>query len=285
MSASESQSAGTYFSDTEHVAEMMRLVKQARYMTRSLQGPFPAVLDLTPLHHVLDLACGPGEWVLEVAKACPDAQVTGIDRSQTMIRFAQQVAHSHSPRVAFQVMDVTEPLAFPDASFDLIHARLIFGFMKPETWPRLLAECRRLLRPGGMIILVEAEEPFSTSPAFEYLMHCFTQALRQIGQSFSPDGRHSGITAVLSRLLTDTGFTDVQQQAYALNYSKGAPLYQEFYENFRTTFHLSQPFILNAGVSTYMEVVSAYNRALQEVGAEGFCALEYMLRVWGRNPR
>jgi ubiquinone/menaquinone biosynthesis C-methylase UbiE len=285
MSTAEPQEAGSYFSDTEHAAEMVRLIKQARYMTRCLQGPLPAGLDPAGLHAILDLACGPGEWVLEVAKAYPDAQVTGIDISQTMIHFAQQFAHSPQyPNVAFQIMDVTAPLAFPDASFDLIHARLLFSFMQPATWPRLLAECRRVLRPGGMIVLVEAEEPFSTSPAFEYLMHCFNQALVRRGQSFSPDGRHTGITVVLSHLLRQAGFTGVQQQAYVLDYSASSPIYAEFYENFRPAFHLAQPFILKAGVSTPMEVLSAYNRALEEVQVEDFCALEYVLRAWGTRP-
>ncbi len=48
-------------------------------------------------------------------------------------------------------MNALKPLAFEDASFDLINMRFIAAFMHQEMWPKLFLECRRLLRPGGML--------------------------------------------------------------------------------------------------------------------------------------
>ncbi len=69
----------------------------------------------------------------------------------------------------------------------------------PEAWPHLLQECVRITRPGGSIRLTEAEYSLSNSPAFERIGALCTQALKIAGQSFSPDGRHIGITPMLGR--------------------------------------------------------------------------------------
>uniref|UniRef100_UPI0035E452C3 class I SAM-dependent methyltransferase n=1 Tax=Thermogemmatispora sp. TaxID=1968838 RepID=UPI0035E452C3 len=61
-------------------------------------------------------------------------------------------------------------LDWPDASFDLINGRLLCGFMLPAAWPRLLAECHRLLKPGGIIRLTEVEPMLTISAAYETWM-------------------------------------------------------------------------------------------------------------------
>lgn len=60
----------------------------------------------------------------------------------------------------FRVMDATQPFDFPGGSFDLVSARGITGFMNPELWPKLLLECRRILRPGGTFRITELSEPY-----------------------------------------------------------------------------------------------------------------------------
>ena len=115
----------TYVSDTEHIGEVSRLIKQARLITKALGGLFPEHLDLSHVHTVLDLACGPGEWVLAVAKAHTAMQVTGVDISERLIQFAQNISVT-LPNASFQKADILKPFDFPNASFDLIHSRFIF---------------------------------------------------------------------------------------------------------------------------------------------------------------
>src|SRR6266568_8588391 len=97
-----------------------------------------------------NIGCGPGEWVLSMAQHFPASRVTGIDISELMITYASSCAKlQQRSNAQFQVMDARQPLAFPDASFDLIHARFITGFLSTTTWPQLIHECFRILRPGG----------------------------------------------------------------------------------------------------------------------------------------
>lgn len=273
----------TYFADVENVGEMARLLKQARFATQGLGCLFPLRLDVSSVHEVLDLACGPGEWVLAVAEAYPDMRVTGIDQSMVMVQFARSISHA-LPTVNFEVMDILTPLAFPDESFDLIHARFIAGFMPVEVWPKLLAECRRLLRPGGVLLLVEGEMALTTSPAAEQLSCLFTRALRAVGQSFSPDGTHLGITPVLRRLLAEAGFHPCWHEAAAIEHSAGTDFHKSLYEDYYVAFHLIQPFLVRAGVATYDELIPLYHRILEEMQADDFCSLAFLLQAWGRKP-
>src|SRR5205807_5280187 len=156
MSTINPQDENTYFIDAESGAETARLLNQDRLITSHMGGIFPARFDLSNVKDVLDIGCGPGGWVLDVAFAYPEMNVVGIDISQTTIEYARAQAKVQLlDNVSFKVMDATRPLAFPDNSFDFINARFIFAFMPTSAWPKLLQECIRLTRPGGTIRLTE----------------------------------------------------------------------------------------------------------------------------------
>lgn len=113
----------TYVLDAESEVELSRLLLQDRLLTEDMGGVWPEQGDVAALQYVLDLACGPGGWVLDVAAAYPEKDVMGIDISQTMIRYAKAQAHTYGLKNAdFAVMDINQPLAIPDESFDLRNA-------------------------------------------------------------------------------------------------------------------------------------------------------------------
>jgi tRNA G46 methylase TrmB len=70
MSISSPEPVSGYQLDAENAAEMARLTKQARMLSTML-GLLPETVDLTRSSLVLDLGCGPGEWVLEMARRSP----------------------------------------------------------------------------------------------------------------------------------------------------------------------------------------------------------------------
>ncbi len=150
----------------------------------------------------------------------------------------------------FLVGNVMEPLDFPDGSFDLINGRLLFGFMLPAAWPTLLAECHRLLKPGGIIRLTETDPPLTTSPACERFSALLSEALKRAGQSFSVDGHHSGITPVLPRLVRQAGFRQVRLRATALEWSMGTEGHYPVFKDALIGLELLQPFLVTAGVTT-----------------------------------
>ncbi|WP_052889866.1 class I SAM-dependent methyltransferase [Thermogemmatispora carboxidivorans] len=279
----------TYVIDSENAGELARLMHQDQMLTRGMGGLLPEFPEGAPLPEggrVLDLACGPGGWALELAFAYPKVEVIGVDISQAVIEYARAQAWSRGLQNAhFQVMNIMEPLAFPDATFDLVNGRLLLGFMLPGAWPKLLAECRRLLKPGGVIRLTESESGLTNSPAAERFNALLTEAFKKAGQSFSADGRHFGITPVLPRLVRQAGFREVKLRASAIECSMGTEGYYPMLKDWLMLQELIQPFLIKMGVATSEELRHLTQQATAEVQQEDFCGLYTLLTVWGHKPR
>jgi ubiquinone/menaquinone biosynthesis C-methylase UbiE len=286
---SEKSSQNTYFIDAESTAEMGRLMRLDETMTECMGGLFPEHPDLADVHSTLDVACGPGSWASEMAYQYPEMQVVGIDISQTMIRYAEEMARvQRLDNVHFRVMDATKPLEFPDNSFDLVNARLIDGFMTREIWPRAIQEFVRVTRPGGIVRVTEADSwAISNSFALEKLIHLGVRALYQRGHSFSPypEAQHISLTPMLESFFRAAGCQDIQKKAHVLDFSAGAKGHVGHYENYKVAFKLMQPFFVQAGVATQEELDVLYEQMLAEMLSDNFCALCYLLSVWGRKSQ
>nr|BBH92308.1 hypothetical protein KTA_05070 [Thermogemmatispora argillosa] len=276
----------TYVIDPENAGELARLMQQDRLLTEGMGGLLPEPgITLPEQGSVLDLACGPGGWALELAFEHPRLEVIGVDISRQVIDYARMQARSRGlENVHFHVMNVMEPLAFPDRSFDLINGRLLFAFMLPEAWPKLLAECYRLLKPGGIVRLTEMEPMLTTSRAYQTWMAYMSEALKRAGQSFSPDGRQFGITPVLPRLVREAGFASVQLRPSVIEWSMGTEAHYAVLKDSLIGLELLQPFLIKMGIATKEELERLYQLATAEMQQEDFCGLWNLLTVWGRKP-
>lgn len=287
QASSQEESTNQYVIDAENATEMARLLEQDQQMTESMEGIFSERTkdELANINRVLDLACGPGGWVNAVAATFPRMEVIGVDVSERMISYAR--AHGHVRKLAnasFRVMDVTQPLDFPAESFDLVNARCIFAFMSPQGWPSLLEECKRILRPGGVIRLTEGEWGVGTTPAYESYLGLFFEAMQRAGRSFSATGRHVGITPVMARMLREAGFQNIGQKAHVHDFSFGREAHAGFTFDLKLLFKLLQPFLLKVGVATQEQLDILYEQVLDEMQSEEFCALAFYLTVWGQKP-
>ena len=286
MPTNQPENESSYIIDAESAAEMARLMVQDRLTTKAMGGLFSERSDnLASVHDILDIACGPGGWVLDVAHAYPEKQVVGIDISRLMMEYARaQAKVQWLENASFHVMDALKPLDFSDNSFDLVNARLLFGFMPPTAWPGFLQECKRILRPGGIIRLSEAEWPITNGLASEKLAGMVLQALHSAGKSFSPDGRHVGITPMLSRLLRDAGYHDVQKMASVNDFSAGMEAHAITYQDLMAAYKLLQPFLIKMDVTTQVEVDELYQQMLDEMISDDFCAVAFLVTAWGTRP-
>jgi SAM-dependent methyltransferase len=279
-----SNSDNVYFNDPENVAEMARLLGQDRLITKGMGGLFSERFDLSGIHRILDLACGPGGWALEVAFTHPKIGVVGIDVSRAMIDYANaQVRVQGLDNASFQVMDIQKPLDFPDGSFDLVNARFI-NFLPAAAWPRLMQELRRITRPGGVIRLTESEWwYFTNSPALENLNAMIIRALKLQGESFSQSGRFTGVLPMLGRFLLDAGCVNVNYRSHVIDYSYGTEAYEGFRHDAAIVFKLFQPFIVRMGVATQEEVNQLYEQMRLEMMKDDFRGLMLPLTAWGER--
>ena len=272
-----------YFNDPESGAEMARLIDQDRLITRGMGGPFADRPDLTGIHRILDVACGPGGWAQEVGFAYPEIEVVGIDISQAMIEYARAQAEVQGlDNVSFEVMDIQKPLEFPDRSFDLVNVRFI-NFLPAAAWPKLIHEFERITRPGGVIRLTESEWwYYSNSPALENLNAMIIRALRLQGESFSQ--RFTGVLPMLGSFLLDAGCASVHYKSHVIDYSVGTEAHEGFRRDAAVVFKLFQPFIVRMGVATQEEVDQLYDRMQMEMLREDFRGLMLPLTAWGEKP-
>lgn len=109
----------------------------------------PAMIDLAgdvDGRRVLDAGCGSGP--LSAALRAKGAIVTGFDSSPAMVELARRRLGEDA---ALQVADLGRALPFADGAFDDVVASLVLHYLRDWTAP--LAELRRVLRPGGRLIL------------------------------------------------------------------------------------------------------------------------------------
>lgn len=101
---------------------------------------------------VLELGCGLGDLVARVTALAPDITYTGIDRSSLMIDAAlvRHRALVASGRVKFTCA-TSESTEVPDGSFDRVFSIGLVHFWSNPL--QSLKECRRVVRPGGMMIM------------------------------------------------------------------------------------------------------------------------------------
>ena len=279
--AGHSFQENTYIFNAESAAEMTRLMMQDRVITKEMRGLLPDTIDPATIHKVLDLACGPGGWALDVASAYKHMEVTGIDLSEKMVNYANS---RKWPNTTFRTMDIRQPLDFADNTFDFVNARLLLTFMPKEAWPQLLAECMRITRPGGFVRLTESEAAISNSPAFEKIQVMTAHSLYLTGRTFSPIGSQIGITPMLGSFLRNAGYQNIQHTAFAIDFSADGDAYGAMYQTFQIGFLLSQPFLLKMNPISETELVELCNSAIQEMQAADFRAVWYCLSVWGNKP-
>jgi len=276
----------TYILDSENATEMARLIAQDRLITQGMGGLFPDQVDASHFHDILDVACGPGHWACEVAFTQPDSTVTGIDISNKMIEYARATAWSQRlENASFRVMDALQQFDFPDNSFDLVNARFLVAFMPRNTWPKFLAECMRITRPGGIIRLTEFDEPGTTnSAAFARWMELTFRAIQFTGLCMSPDGHNFGITPLLRRFLLDAGCQNTGLKCHVIDFSSNTPAFSSMYTNCEVAFREVMPLLIKTKVETPEEIERSYQQMLLEMQSEAFCGLWYYLTAWGQKP-
>lgn len=101
------------------------------------------------IERMLDLGCGPGALTSALKMRFPDAEIYGIDLSAPNLRYAHARAQKAELAVNFEQMSA-DSMAYEDNSFDIVTANLLFHELPVTVAKNVLAEVRRILRPGGI---------------------------------------------------------------------------------------------------------------------------------------
>ena len=106
---------------------------------------------------VLDVATGTGDLAIAIAQAGP-AKITGVDIAEKMLEIGRKkiAGKGLEARVNLQCADASS-LPFPDDAFDAI--TVAFGVRNYENLALGLTEMKRVLRPGGIMLILEFSHP------------------------------------------------------------------------------------------------------------------------------
>lgn len=128
-----------------------------------------AALAARPGERVLEIGFGTGHALVALAEAVgDDGRVVGLEHSGGMLDVTRQrLAESDvAPRVELHLGDARR-LPFADGGFDAVFMSFTLELFGPEELPGVLAEIRRVLRPGGRLAVVSLDLRERTSALTE----------------------------------------------------------------------------------------------------------------------
>ncbi|WP_018969537.1 ubiquinone/menaquinone biosynthesis methyltransferase [Rubritalea marina] len=101
--------------------------------------------------NILDVATGTGDLALELQKACPDAELLASDFCPEML------AHAKDRGVRQTMVVDAMQMPFDDDTCDVL--TVAFGLRNMADYPAALSEMRRVIRPGGHVLVLDFSIP------------------------------------------------------------------------------------------------------------------------------
>ncbi|KAL8942343.1 MAG: hypothetical protein Q9216_001725 [Gyalolechia sp. 2 TL-2023] len=135
--------------------------------------------------HILDVGCGPGSITTDLATKVPQGRVVGLEPTAEPLEEARKFAAARQVgNVSFQVGDA-RALAFPDQTFDVVHMHQVLQYLKPADRTKAIREMRRVIKPGGIMAIREADQSTVT-------FHPETDSLRNFVDLYRKVARANG---------------------------------------------------------------------------------------------
>lgn len=189
--------------ELDEAAELERLRAQVD-LVRSMERAYLATLGLAPTATVLDLGCGPGYLSEVLGELVPEGKVIGADVDPGLLARAREAFAKRGWAHGEFVEAWADRLPLADRSVDLVYSRFLFQHLADPA--AVVREVRRVLRPGGLVVLVDTDDAglmvYPEPDGFRALLEGSRAAQSRVGGD-----RFVG--RKLRSYLVDAGFEDV----------------------------------------------------------------------------
>ena len=174
---------------------------------------------------VLDAATGTGALAMTMKRQAPETLVTGVDFAVPMLDLARRKARASGLELDLLQGDVMD-LPFANDTFDAV--TIAYGLRNLSNWTEGIAELRRVLRPGGRLVILEFPPPPEGVLGYVFRFY-FLRVLPLVGGWISGsreayDYLPSSVLAFprppeLAQLMVEAGFTGVRYrlQSYGVS--------------------------------------------------------------------
>ncbi|EFH88871.1 class I SAM-dependent methyltransferase [Ktedonobacter racemifer] len=275
-----------------HPLEWRRRCQQARMLVQHFRTPLPEQGEGIQMKRVLELGTDPhGEWLRQLASLKPTTEIIGVTSQAIYARQAAFFAAVQGCRkVSLQVCPLTRPLPFPAESMDLISGRFLHAALPEYAWPLLLDDCFRLLRPGGVLRLLECVQGASTSATAGTLCASYwhqVDRLRAAARPSLPGARTVRLSRpeLLPARMEKRGFVSVEQHESLLDFSAGTPFHSTLREQADDFYQLVAPLCTRhespLAREAYQQVYHEMQLELLEPTFRGYW---HLCTIWGYKP-
>ncbi|HJL20386.1 MAG TPA: methyltransferase domain-containing protein [Sandaracinaceae bacterium LLY-WYZ-13_1] len=105
---------------------------------------------------LLDVACGTGRTLAQMAEAHPDLKLYGLDLSPYYVQQARETLEDVAD--VSLVAENAERMPFSDGLFDVVTSVYLFHELPKNARRRVIAEMYRVLRPGGLLVIEDSAQ-------------------------------------------------------------------------------------------------------------------------------
>jgi len=134
--------------------EAFNMYKICERLVRQHLGGFEKVAN------ILDYGCGWGRVIRYFLKDVEPSKLWGVDPFEEVLDLAKQT----NRWCDFRLIPTMPPTELPENNFDVVYLFSVFSHLSEDAHLRLLAEFKRVLRPGGLVI--------ATTRPREFILHC-----------------------------------------------------------------------------------------------------------------
>lgn len=124
--------------------------------------------DLQPAR-ILEMGCSVGNSTTAFVDFFPGAEVHAIDLGAPMVRYAHARAEAMGKPIFFSQANA-EQTGYGDNSFDLVVSSNLLHETSLKALPRIMRECQRILRPGGVVVHMEVPVRYADLSLYDQVM-------------------------------------------------------------------------------------------------------------------